>query len=301
MPYIGHIPLQRLTPDDLDGLCDQLLTSGRRNGAGGGPSPKMVRNAHNMLRRALADACRKGTLQRNVATLADPPKPGRDTAMRVWTAEQLRQFRQFLTEIAEHWMAAALDLTAHTGIRRGEVLGLTWRDVDLDNARLSVHQAVITVEYQVTVADVKTGTARRTIDLNERTVEVLRAWRIEREREAKLIGTTVSEEETVFARPDGGLTHPDHFNQVFDRPLAGSELPRIRLHDPRHTQATIMLKAGVPVRVVSERLGHSSPAFTMTVYQHVLPGMQADAARKFSEAVYGGGSDLTSRSLPPSS
>ncbi len=300
MPYIGHIPLQRLTPDDLDGLCDQLLTSGRRNGAGGGPSPKMVRNAHNMLRRALADACRKGTLQRNVATLADPPKPGRDTAMRVWTAEQLRQFRQFLTEIAEHWMAAALDLTAHTGIRRGEVLGLTWRDVDLDNARLSVHQAVITVEYQVTVADVKTGTARRTIDLNERTVEVLRAWRIEREREAKLIGTTVSEEETVFARPDGGLTHPDHFNQVFDRPLAGSELPRIRLHDPRHTQATIMLKAGVPVRVVSERLGHSSPAFTMTVYQHVLPGMQADAARKFSEAVYGGGSDLTLRSLPPS-
>ena len=287
MPYIGHIPLQRLTPDDLDGLCDQLLTSGRRNGAGGGPSPKMVRNAHNMLRRALADACRKGTLQRNVATLADPPKPGRDTAMRVWTAEQLRQFRQFLTEIAEHWMAAALDLTAHTGIRRGEVLGLTWRDVDLDAARLSVHQAVITVEYQVTVADVKTGTARRTIDLDERTVEVLRSWRAEREQEAVLIGSTVSEEETVFSRPDGGLTHPDYFSQVFDRHLAGSELPRIRLHDLRHTHATILLKAGVPVKVVSERLGHSSPAFTMTVYQHVLPGMQADAARKFSEALYG--------------
>lgn len=146
---------------------------------------------------------------------------------------------------------------------------------------------MITVEYQVTVADVKTGTARRTIDLDERTVEVLRSWRAEREQEAVLIGSTVSEEETVFSRPDGGLTHPDYFSQVFDRHLAGSELPRIRLHDLRHTHATILLKAGVPVKVVSERLGHSSPAFTMTVYQHVLPGMQADAARKFSEALYG--------------
>ena len=89
----------------------------------------MVRNIHNMLRKALADACRKGTLQRNVATLADPPKPGRDTNMRVWTAEQLRQF---LTEIGEHRMAAAFHLAAHTGLRRGEVLGPTWRVVDLD-------------------------------------------------------------------------------------------------------------------------------------------------------------------------
>ena len=285
VPYIGNIPLQRLTPDDLDALYDQLLTSGRRNGAGGGLSPKMVRNIHNMLRKALADACRKGTLQRNVATLADPPKPGRGTTMQVWTAEQLRQF---LSEIAGHRTAAAFHLAAHTGMRRGEVLGLSWRDVDLDEARLSVHQAVITVEYQITVADVKTGTARRTVDLDERSVEVLRAWRVEREREAQLAGTTVSENETVFARPDGELTHPDYFSQVFDRHVAVGELPRIRLHDLRHTHATILLKAGVPVKVVSERLGHSSPAFTMTVYQHVLPGMQADAARKFSEALYGG-------------
>ena len=84
-------------------------------------------------------------------------------------------------------------------------------------------------------ADVKPGPARRTIDLDERTVEVLRAWRTEREREAALIGATVSEDETVFARPDGELTHPDYFSQVFDRHCAGSELPRIRFHDLRHT------------------------------------------------------------------
>lgn len=284
VPYIGNIPLQKLTPDDLDGLYDLLLTSGRRNGGGGGLSPKMVRNIHNMLRKALADACRKGTLQRNVATLADPPKPGRDTAMRFWTPQQLRQF---LDEITDHRLAPAFVVAAHTGMRRGEVLGLAWRDLDLDAARLSVRQAVITVEYQVTIADVKTGTARRSIDLDEHTVAALRTWRLAREQEAALVGIPVDEDETVFANADGNPTHPDYFSQVFDRRLAVSDLPRIRLHDLRHTHATILLKAGVHVKVVSERLGHSNPAFTMTVYQHVIPGMQADAAHVFGEVLHG--------------
>lgn len=125
--------------------------------------------------------------------------------MRVWTPEQLVQF---LDEIAEHRLATAFVVAAHTGMRRGEVLGLTWRDLDLDANRLSVRQAVITVEYQMTIADVKTGTARRTSDL-ERTVDALRAWRTVREQEAALAGLNLSEDETVFAGPDGSLTHPD--------------------------------------------------------------------------------------------
>jgi integrase len=284
VPYIGNVPLQRLTADDLDGLYDELLTSGRRNGAGGGLSPKAVRNVHGMLHKALADACRKGNLQRNVADLADPPKPGHSSAMRVWTAEQLRQF---LTEIADHPLGVAFHLAAHTGVRRGEVLGLPWRDVDLDGARISVRQAIINVEYRKTLADVKTPTSRRTIDLDERTVDVLRSWREHQKKQAAIVGRALRDDDTVFARADGDTTHPDYFSQVFDRHLATSELPRIRLHDLRHTHASILLKAGVPVKVVSERLGHSSPAFTMTVYQHVLPGMQADAARLFGEALYG--------------
>jgi integrase len=170
-------------------------------------------------------------------------------------------------------------------MRRGEVLGLQWRDVDLDTARLSVHQAVTNVAYEKRLGDVKTETGRRMVDLDARTIEILQTWRETQQAEHRLTGRRGRW--TVFARPDGTPIHPDYVSQCFERHLAKSSLPRIRLHDLRHTHATILLKAGVPVKVVSERLGHSSPAFTMTVYQHVLPGMQADAARLFGDAISG--------------
>ncbi len=91
----------------------------------------------------------------------------------------------------------------------------------------------------------------------------------------------------MFARPDGAPVHPDLFSKTFDGLAAKSGLPVIRLHDLRHTRASLLLKAGVPVKVVSERLGHATPSFTMTVYQHVLPGMQAEAASTFADLVFG--------------
>ncbi len=287
-PRIGNIPLQRLTPEDLDAFYAGLLVDGRRNGAGGGLSPRSVRIIHGMLRKALADACRKGSLVRNVADLADPPKPSAygSKEMRVWMPAQLRQF---LEEIDDHRLAPAFFLAANTGMRRGEVLGLRWDDVDLDAARISVRHAVLNVAYELILADVKTKSSRRTIDLDPRTVAVLRGWRKAQLEERLALGRRPDDDGIVFAALDGGPTHPDLFSQIFDRHVAKSTLPRIRLHDLRHTHATILLKAGVPVKVVSERLGHSSPAFTMTVYQHVLPGMQADAAATFSDVVFGSG------------
>jgi integrase len=286
VPRIGSIPLQRLTAEDLDGFYADLLADGRRNGSGGGLSPKSVRYIHGIVRKALADALRKGSVTRNVADLADPPKPSasRKSVLHAWTAAQLRQF---LDEIASHRLYPAVYLAANTGMRRGELLGLRWKDVDLDRGRLSIQQALVNIAYELDLADVKTPTSRRTIDLDERTVAVLRAWRKRQLEEQLLVGRRDDEDALVFAQANGSPVHPDYFSQVFERHVARSELPRIRLHDLRHTHATILLQAGVPVKVVSERLGHSSPAFTMSVYQHVLPGMQADAAATFSDAVFG--------------
>ena len=173
-------------------------------------------------------------------------------------------------------------------MRRSEVLGLTWRIVDFDNARLSVAQTVTAPDYRIVVSDMKSAYSLRTIDLDERTVAVLRSWRKQQLEQYMATGVRVDDSGFVFAKPDGSPLHPDYMSQTFERLLKKLDLPRIRLHDLRHTHATLMLKEGVPVKVVSERLGHSSVAFTMQVYQHVLPGMQADAARRFGETVFGG-------------
>ncbi len=286
VPYLGNIPLQRLAPEDLDNLYARLLTNGRRNHGGGALNPKTVRNIHAVVRKALADAQRKGTVARNVAELADPPKlSGRARpTMQVWNAEQLRRFLQ---AIQSHRLYPAFYLKANTGMRRGEILGLTWKIVDFDNARLSVTQTVTAPDYQVIVSDVKSAHSLRTIDLDERTVAVLRSWRKRQLETYMQTGVRTDDSGFVFARPDGDPLHPDYFSQTFERLIAKMDLPRIRVHDLRHTHATLLLKAGVPIKVVSERLGHASVAFTMQVYQHVLPGMQADAAATFGKIVFG--------------
>ena len=153
-------------------------------------------------------------------------------------------------------------------------------------ATLSLSRSLVLVAYQPQLSDVKTNNGRRTIDLEPKTVAVLRAWKkaqIEERMLANLRPTT----DLFFAHPDGSVINPDYLSQVLDRHVAKSALPRIRLHDLRHSHASVLLKEGVPLKVVSERLGHANPAFTLSVYQHLLPGMQADAAKVFAAAVFG--------------
>lgn len=286
LPYLGSIPIHRLTPEDLDNLYATLLVNGRQNGGGGSLSPKTVRLVHSVLHKALADAQRKGSVSRNVADLADPPKISARARpkMTVWNADELRRFFDL---IEGHDLYAAFYVNANTGMRRGEVLGLTWKVIDVDEARLSVTQNVTAPDYKVIVSDVKSAHSLRTIDLDERTVAVLRSWRKRQLETYMQTGVRSDDSGFVFARPNGDPIHPDYFSQGFERLVTKLDLPRIRLHDLRHTHATLLLKAGIPVKVVSERLGHASVAFTMQVYQHVLPGMQADAAATFGDVVFG--------------
>jgi integrase len=276
VPRLGTVPLRRLRPEHFESLYAELLANGKLNGVG--LDPKSVLEVHIIIRKALADALRRGLVVRNVAAEAEAPKRRRpNKVMRSWTAPQLQAF---LDEARSHRLFPAFWLSANTGMRRGELLGLRWGEIDFAARSLSVNRALISVAYELHETPGKTRSSRRAIDLDAATIAVLRTWRDQRETE---MGRPITDADYVVAAPGGEPIHPDRFSQCFRDILDGVDIPRIRLHDLRHTHATLLLKAHTPIKVVSERLGHSSPAFTMATYQHVLPGMQADAAEIFGQ------------------
>jgi integrase len=200
-----------------------------------------------------------------------------------WTAQELQAF---LREAAGHRLFAALWLLANTGLRRSELLGLQWDDVDLDAATISINRGLVSIGYELHESRGKTSNSRRAIDLDPTTVDVLSAWRAWQASERGAVG--IEPTGWVFADIEGHPIHPHSISQTFERIAARAGVPKVRLHDIRHTHGTLLIKAGVPVKVVSERLGHGNPAFTIDTYQHVLPGMQADAARIFEKLIAAG-------------
>lgn len=203
--------------------------------------------------------------------------------MRFWDAGQLGRF---LEHINGDRLQAAWHLLAMTGMRRGEVLGLRWPDVDLAARRVAGRHTITAIGYEIRESTPKTHQAR-TIDLDPGTVEQLKAHRDRQPKEKEACGPGYQDSDLVFRREDGPPIHPQLFSQQFQREIRRAGLPRIRLHDVRHTHATIALRAGVPVKVISQRLGHEDPAFTMKQNAHVIPGMQAEAAELVAALVAG--------------
>jgi integrase len=195
--------------------------------------------------------------------------------MTTWTAEEIRTF---LAHTADHRFHAAFMVLATTGMRRGEALGLRWEDLDLDGGRVSITQTVITVNHEVRVGSPKTAKGRRTVALDLGTVRALREHRQRQVAERLLMGTGFTDHGLVFCRPDGGPLHPERFSRTFEHLSAKAGLPPIRLHDVRHSWATLALSAVVHPKVVQERLGHASIGVTLDVYSHLTEGMQGAAA-----------------------
>lgn len=291
-PHIGDVKLQDLTPTRLDKLYRNLETNGSRRGHQAGEtglSPRTVRYVHTIISSALKAAIHDGLLNTNPADRAHPPtateaKPDEMTA---WTPEQAKVFLDWTRQHRDLW--EAWHLLLHTGLRRGELVGLRWGDVDLDGATLSIQRSIgivlVAGKRTPVIGPTKTGKAR-VIDLDTATVEMLQAWRKAR---AVLGLQLVGQDTYVFGDLAGHHSDPDTLSDRFRRHLASvqakvgeDKVPTIRVHDLRHTHASGLLRAGIPAKVVSERLGHSDVTTTLRVYQHVLPGMQAEAAKVFA-------------------
>jgi integrase len=253
-----------------------LLSDGKRSNGGGGLSPRTVRYVHTILHRASRDAVRWGRLARNPADAADPPEASANTraTMTTWTAEQVRTFLR----VEGHRLHAAFLLLATTGMRRGEALGLRWSDVELATGRASIVQTVIVVNHTATIGSPKTDAGRRTVALDPGTVTALREHRKRQLAERMLMGEGFTDHGLVFCRPDGGPLHSERFSRTFTEQTARVGLPRIRLHDLRHTWATLALSAGVHPRVAQERLGHATVEITLGIYSHVTDGLHDDDA-----------------------
>jgi len=297
---IAALPLASLTAARIDALYRQLEQHGRRDHMGertGLPlSASTVRHVHVLLRGALAAAVRSGQLVRNPADAAHPPtaKQAKAREMHPWGAGELSAFLAWAREHSSYY--TAFHTLAMTGLRRGELLALTWRDVDLDAGTIAVRRSAGSVKVKgergrVVVGPTKTHRAR-VVDIDSATVALLRSHRRER---AGLALQLASAGAVAFGDHEGRIRVPEHFSAAFADAItrcrkqlaaAGAEPPPvIRLHDLRHTHATLLLADREPVKTVSERLGHASVAITLDVYGHVMPGDQRRAADRFAALI----------------
>jgi integrase len=273
---LGHRRLQSITKADVEQLVDWMLTQGRRRGGkpGSGLGARSVRLTLGRLKAAFEMAVDEGLLVRNAVKLVKPPEytPSERT---IWTRAQVRAF---LRAAARDRLHAAWRLSLY-GLRRGEVLGLRWSDIDLKAKTLTVNQARVLVDYSIRIELPKSRNGLRTLPLDDALVAALTALRKRQARESEEAGSLYQAglteldwytpgDEYVITDAAGIPVHPEWYSDEFTRLLRRARLPKIRLHDSRHTTLSLMEKAGVPISVISRWAGHYDAAFTMRTYVH---------------------------------
>lgn len=284
---LGALRSDKLTAKHVADLRDELLVNGGRDRRGPGLSERTVRYTLAVLSQLLGDAVKRGILTRNVAEHVDKPRVPKKE-MDWWTVDEARRF---LNHTAEDRLSALWTLALTSGMRRGELLGLHWSDIDFDAGRLAVRRALVATGYQVRYSEPKTTASKRVVSIDPGTVAALKEHRRHQLEERMALGVGYLDEDVVFATISGEVLHPDYVSKRFNRLVKQAGVRRIRFHDTRHTAATLMLEQGVPLKIVTERLGHSSTAITSNLYQHASESMQEDAAAKLGAALLKGRSD----------
>ncbi len=266
LPELGAIEVQRLTTSRVQSFYARKLAAG--------VGPRTVQLCHLRLSQALRQAVRWQMVPANVCGNVEPPTV-RYKRGGTWDADQLGRFQD---AARTDGLAPLWDILATTGMRRGEALGLRWRDVDLERGTLTVAQSVVASKGVPLIQAPKTTAGSRTIRILPSTVAALRAhrtaWLV---RKLAAPPELWQDHDLIICTAIGSPINPNNVQRSFDRIVAAAGLPRVRLHDIRHSHASILLGNGVPVHVVSQRLGHANPSITLSVYAHVLGGMEEAA------------------------
>ena len=283
-PILGRILLTQLQPQHLQNYYSQALTKGRADGKGG-LSPRTVQYHHRILSEALSHAVKMGLLGRNVAEAVSPPRVERKNLASL-APEDVPQFLEVAAKETRHYVL--LYTALYSGMRLGELLGLRWCDVDLDMACLSVVQSLYKRCGVCKMIEPKSSKSRRRIALSPSLALLLRQYKADQQVERILLGKPLVDSDLVFSRIDGKPLDPGVISHNCARVLKKAGLPHIRFHDLRHSHATLLLKAGIHPKIVSERLGHANIGITLDTYSHVLPGLQERAAERFDQMLESG-------------
>ena len=276
VPALGYILLHKLQPGDVDRMINAIRAKGR--------TANTALHAFTVLRRALRDAERRGLVSRNVCRLVDPPKiepyrvdpPDMDAVALILTEADTTEF------------GPVLRFMAYTGIRRGEAVALKWRNVDLDRGVAAIVESAQRLSGQgVVTQPTKSAAGRRGIALDPSTVTMLHQHRARQAARILRLGGIYEDHDLAFAGLLGLPLNPDTLSREFRAVAERTGIRGVRLHDLRHAHATGLIMAGAHPRVVQERLGHSSAAFTLQVYGHVAAGLQAEAADAFAALLAG--------------
>jgi integrase len=278
IPALGRVTLAKLTPADVERMTDGMLARGL--------SATTAIGARITLRKALSDAMRHELLFRNVAALAQPPRKVKPDLHFLDRDEM----RRLLAACEAHELGPVVVLAATTGLRQGELLGLAWADVDLAAARLSVrHSMARDWSGGYSLAEPKTSRSRRTIHLPALAVDALRAERARQyERQAIAGDRWQDRDRLVFSDAAGRPLRGTAVTHDFHKLLVDAGLPRIPFHGLRHSAATTLLAAGVPLAVISDQLGHSTLSITSDLYTSIVPELRRDAADAMDRALGGG-------------
>jgi integrase len=274
LPALGPIAVQKLGPDVLQQFYSDKLAAGC--------GVRTIRLCHLHLSQALKQAVRLGLVARNVADLVTQPQE-RPREMQTWSAEEAQAFLA-VADQSGHGPLWLLALT--TGLRRGELLGLRWKDVDLERGVLHVRQTVIALRGHPAFSQPKTPRSRRSADLLDPVTLALREHKRRQNAQRLALGAAWQDHDLVFCTGLGTPIDPDNLKRDYQRLVALAGVPRIRIHDVRHTFTTHALASGANVKAVSEAIGHADSSTTLRTYAHVLPEQRREVAAKVSAAFF---------------
>jgi integrase len=283
IPHLGAIALQKLRPPHLEAWHKTLLESGGFDGA---PlSARTVGHCHRLLHVVLAAALRGELVGGNVAAIVHPPTV-KDTEIAPLTQDEIAET---LARLAGHRLSPIIATALGTGLRRGEICALRWRDVDFAAAELRVERSVEETRNGLKIKGPKTKHGRRTISLPGPTIAALQQHRRDQtELRLKIgIGGRPEPDDLLFTLPDGSMWNPDYLSRCWRRTCAALGLPAVGLHALRHSHASVLIAKHTDPLTVSRRLGHADPAFTLRTYAHLFRATDRTAADKLDDVLGG--------------